>query len=78
MSELDNFCASNVGCGQEEIVMACEDISIQLAQQYFRDLEQDNREDTESNLTAWLWFTCPAHMRTEVRAEIERLRRGET
>jgi len=44
---------------------------IQLAAQYFTDLKRDNRKDTEENLNAWLWFTCPAHLRTEVQAEIE-------
>ena len=46
----------------------------QLAEQYFRDLKQDGREDNEENLRAWLWFTCPARLRVDVQAEIERIR----
>jgi len=43
---------------------------IALAMQYFTDLERDGREDNETNLHAWLWFTCPAYLREEVHAEI--------
>jgi len=42
----------------------------QLAQQYFSDLDRDDRADTAENLRAWLWFTCPAHLREDVRATI--------
>lgn len=49
----------------------------QLADQYFRDLATDFRTDTDENLTAWLWFTCPAGLRVEVRARIEDIRAAE-
>jgi len=45
-----------------------------LAEQYFIDLERDNRQDTRENLRGWLWFTCPAHLRTEVAEAIEQKR----
>lgn len=45
-----------------------------LADAYFRDLERDGRQDTEEDLRAWLWFTCPAHLRVEVEAQIEEKR----
>ena len=46
-----------------------------LAQQYFADLERDNRTDNDENLRAWLWFTCPAHMRIGVGTAIEQERK---
>lgn len=46
----------------------------QLAKQYFADLESDGRQDTDDNLRAWLWFTCPANLREPVAAKIESLR----
>jgi len=45
-----------------------------LATKYFADLESDGRTDNEDNLTAWLWFSCPADLRTAVREQIENLR----
>jgi hypothetical protein len=48
-----------------------------LAHQYFEDLKQDGRVDTPENLRSWLWFTCPAHLRTEVSATIEHIQKGE-
>jgi len=46
----------------------------QLARQYFADLARDGRTDTAENLRAWLWFTCPAHMRGEIEQEIQKMR----
>ncbi len=45
-----------------------------LAHQYFSDLASDGKADNDTDLDAWLWFTCPATMRAEVRCEIEKLR----
>lgn len=45
-----------------------------LADQYFADLARDGRQDNPENLRAWLWFTCPAHLRGEVRERIEETR----
>jgi hypothetical protein len=42
----------------------------QLSEQYFSDLASENRSDTDDNLTAWLWFTCPADRRDDVRQAI--------
>lgn len=41
-----------------------------LVETFFRDLEQDHREATEDNLRAWLWFVCPAHLRSRVEPAI--------
>lgn len=43
-----------------------------LASQFFSDCEREGIPPSSGALTAWLWFTCPADMRTEVRALIER------
>lgn len=45
-----------------------------LARQYFRDLDETFRADTENNMISWLWFTCPANLREEVVAKIESIR----
>jgi len=42
----------------------------QLVEQFFADLREDLRDATDVNLRAWLWFTCPTTMRTEVEREI--------
>ncbi len=48
-----------------------------LANQYFTDLEADGRTDSDDNLRAWLWFTCPANLREPVAEKIESLRKEE-
>ncbi len=37
-----------------------------IANQFYADLEREDQPCTEQNLRAWLWFTCPAHMRSAV------------
>lgn len=41
-----------------------------LAGGFFTDCDQDGRAPNDENLRAWLWFTCPAHMRPEAEAAI--------
>jgi hypothetical protein len=41
-----------------------------IVEQFFRDCETDSCDKTDENLTAWLWFTCPASVRTQVYAAI--------
>lgn len=45
-----------------------------LAEQYFTDLPREGRVDSEQNLRAWLWHTCPATRRDPVEGEIWLLR----
>jgi len=47
-----------------------------LAKRYFIDLSANSREDTDENLRAWLWFSCPADLRDAVRERILALRRN--
>lgn len=41
-----------------------------LGEGFFTDCDRDGREPSETNLRAWLWFTCPAHMRPETEAAV--------
>lgn len=46
----------------------------QLAHQYFEDLMREKSDDNDDNLRAWLWFTCPAHLRSDVEGKIRGMR----
>lgn len=50
-------------------------MSQSLANQFFADAETDGREPNRTNLAAWLWFTCPANMRTDVESVVLKDRR---
>ncbi len=54
--------------------MAKDQIVLDLSRQYFIDIEQDGKEDNEYNLLVWLWFTCPADLRSDVREVIQDMR----
>ncbi len=41
-----------------------------LVDAFFADLAADGRAATEENLRAWLWFTCPAPLRSETERAI--------
>jgi hypothetical protein len=47
----------------------------EVARQYFMDLAAEGRPNCPRNLQGWLWFTCPASMRTEVLAVIKDMRK---
>ena len=42
-----------------------------LAEIFFTDCETDSRTPNEESLSAWLWFTCPAHLREKVKLTIK-------
>lgn len=42
-----------------------------LSNQFFTDCQNENLPPNEAQLRSWLWFTCPAHLRIEVRQTIE-------
>ena len=50
----------------------------ELVDVFFDDLEQEACTATEGNLRAWLWFTCPASLRSEVEPAIRADRRWTT
>ena len=41
-----------------------------LVDQYFENCAQDARTPSRKNLNEWLWFICPAEVRSEVGAAI--------
>ena len=41
-----------------------------LANQFFTDCNEDNRQPNTKNLLAWLCFACPAEHRAEVESQI--------
>ena len=49
--------------------------SQQIADQFFTDCERDNRSPNPENLRAWLWFSCPAQLRSEIEELILRDKR---
>ena len=42
-----------------------------LAERFFEDCAMNNLRPRNEELIAWLWFTCPANLRHEVRFLIE-------
>jgi hypothetical protein len=43
----------------------------QLVDRFFADCQQENMSPNAAQLRAWLWFTCPAYLRSQVRPAIE-------
>lgn len=46
-----------------------------LTNQYFQDCINESQSVGTESLSGWLWFTCPAHLRTPVREAITTDRR---
>ena len=42
----------------------------ELVARFYADCAADDRTPNEENLRAWLWFVCPAELRTQVDEDI--------
>ena len=43
----------------------------QLVDRFFADCQQENMSPNAEQLNGWLWFTCPANLRSQVGPAIE-------